>query len=34
MDDEQKRKLAAIISSVLSLVAIGISLSSAGYIPP
>ena len=34
MDDKQKRKLAAIISIVLSLTAIGISLSSAGYIPP
>lgn len=34
MDDEQKRKLAAIISIVLSLTAIAISLSSAGYIPP
>ncbi len=34
MEDEQKRKLAAIISVLLSLTAIGISLSSAGYIPP
>lgn len=34
MDDEQKRKFAAILSIVFSLIAIGISLSSAGYIPP
>jgi hypothetical protein len=34
MDDEQKRKIAAIISVLLSLTAIGISLGSAGYIPP
>lgn len=34
MEDEQKQKIAAIISVLLSLTAIGISLSSAGYIPP
>jgi hypothetical protein len=34
MEDAQKRKIAAIISVLLSLTAIGISLSSAGYIPP
>jgi len=34
MDDERKRKFAAIISVLLSLTAIGIMLSSAGHIPP
>lgn len=34
MDDEQKRKIAAIISVLLSLTAIGIVLVSEGYIPP
>jgi hypothetical protein len=34
MEDAQKRKVAVIISVLLSLTAIAIMLSSAGYLPP